>query len=65
MNLIHTDIMKSFFDKYNDVYYICTWLNDKIKHSHIDYFTSKINEEIFIFFKNFFNQNEHKDNKCI
>ena len=57
--------MKFFSNKYNDVYYICTWLNNKIKRLHIDYFMNIINEKIFIFFKKFFNQNKHDDNKCI
>ena len=65
MNLIHVDIMKSFSDEYNDAYYICTWLNDKIKRSHTDYLTNKASEKVFIFFKNFLNQNEHENNKCI
>ena len=57
--------MKFSSDEYNDVYYIYIWLNDKIKRSHTDCLINKINERIFIFFKNFFNQNRYEDNKYI
>ncbi len=56
-----------FLDNFDNICYICIWLNNKIKYLRIKYFKNKNKINLLIFFKYYIDKFKYKNNKytCI
>ncbi len=52
-------------DNFDNICYICIWLNNKIKCLQIEYFKNKNKTNLLTFFKYYIDKFKYKDNKYI